>query len=513
MNKKKKILAFLGGHHESNVFDLSLDYINKGDEVLLLCCDKTIGMCIRNYRKCDGYCSVCKRSKKELLNRFGPKTKNIHYLSEYFNDEIRNEANSIILDYSSTKQLKDITFHGVEIGFGAFSTYVTLTRHCNPQYSGDVKQYIDEMMRAEIRLILIAEKIINTYQPDLIIFHNGRFAQYKPFLGLAQKYGINYIASELNQASNGEELHNDFYNDIPHSTTSFNNGIERAWAAADHEKREKIGESFFVNRRNAIPAGDKVYTKKQKIGLLPDNWDESKNNIVIFNSSEDEFFAISKEYDSGQLFECQYVAIKKLLDHYKNDFTKHFYLRIHPNLADVDDISHLALYKLNYPNFTLISPTSEISTYSLLDNANKVIVFNSTVGAEAAYWGKPVISLNICEYDTMDITYRPKSEEEMYELIDKEILPSKNNIGSLKFAYYLLKVDNPKQKYLNNYWRTRRIFGIEVEETKIYTLFGSSLLYALANYLINRIPLPFKPFAKYRQVPNDRDLWNIELND
>lgn len=513
MKSKKKVLAFWGGHHESNVLDLALDYIHKNDNVLLLCCDETEGICVRNYRKCEAYCWICKQSKREVLRKFASDFTNYHFLAEYISEEMIHEADAFEFKYKSTKELKCITYHDVEIGFGAFSTYVTLTRHCNPQYSDTVKQYLNDMMRAEIRLILIAEKIIKEFAPDLIIFHNGRFAQYKPFLGIAKNVGIDYIASELDSNSIGEELHNDFYNDIPHSTTSFDRGIKRDWASADPKEREKIGRQFYENRRNAIRAGDTVYTKDQKLGMLPKDWDTSKYNIVIFNSSEDEFCSISKEYDDGQLFECQFVAIKKILEHYKADTAKHFYLRIHPNLGDVDDISHLALYKLEYPNFSIISPKSPISTYTLIDEANKVVVFNSTVGIEAAYWGKPVISLNMCAYDSMNVSYCPTSEEDVYEYIDKEPLPAKKNIGCLKYAYYLLHVNYPKQRYLKNYWRKRKIFGKTVEYTRIFTLLGSKWLYAFANYMVNRIHLSCRPFAKYKEVPKDRDLWNIELDD
>ena len=513
MENRKKVLSFWGGHHESNVLDLTLDYINKGDDVLLLCCDKTEGICFRNFRKCEAYCKICQRSKREVLNKYAPDFHNYHFISDFVDKDIFSEIENVTFKYTSTKELKDITYHGVEIGFGAFSTYVTLTRHCNPLYNDAVKQYLDDMMRAEIRLILIAEKVIREFKPDLIIFHNGRFAQYKPFLALAQNLGIDYIASELTLDANGMELHNDFYNDIPHSTTAYDEGIERHWNAAEPANRAKIGRQFFENRRNAIRAGDTVYTKDQKLGMLPDGWDSSKYNVVIFNSSEDEFFSISKEYDEGQLFECQYVGIKKILEHYKDDMSKHFYLRIHPNLGDVDDISHLALYKLSYPNFTIIAPKSPISTYTLLDEANKIIVFNSTVGVEAAYWNRPVISLNMCAYDTMDVTYRPNNENEVYELIEMEPLPSKKNIGCLKYAYYMLMENAPKQKYLNNHWRKKNILGITVEDTKIFTLFGSNTLYALLNFLVNRIPLKCKPFAQYKHVPNDRDLWNLELKD
>lgn len=506
----KNVLIFWGAHHESTVFDTAIDFIKKGDNVFLLCCDQTAGICSRNYLDCPSYCSVCKRSKKEALKEYIPDFKNFHFVSEYITKEIVEEAQNLEIQYSSTNELKDITYKEIEIGFGAYSTYVTLTRHCNPLYSKAVLSYIDNMLRMEIRLILVGERVIDEFNPDLIIFHNGRFAQYKPFLGLAQKKGIDFIASEAIQGQDGTEIPNNFYNDVPHSILMYQRNIERDWNNADPEKRVEIAKGFYENRRNAKYAGDKIYAKDQKLGLLPDGWDDSKENIAIFNSSEDEYVSISKTYDYGRLFKTQYEGLKTLFEHYKDDMTRHFYLRIHPNLIHVDDISHLALYKLMYDNVTIIPPSSSISTYTLIDNASKVMVFNSTVGIESVYWDKPVIALDTCDYKLLDVVYSPSTTQELFQLLEKDNLKCKYNEGVLKYAYWLLGIDYPKQKYLHNVIITKYIFGRPIGLNTVFKLFGSIYSYALVNFFFLHIASKFKCFAKFKKVPYDRDLWGME---
>jgi uncharacterized short protein YbdD (DUF466 family) len=505
----RNVLAFWGAHHESTVFDTAIDYIKNGDNVFLLCCDNTAGICIRNYLDCPSYCSVCRRSKKEALREYIPDFKNFHFVAEYVTKEIVEEAQNYHIQYSSTKELKDITYKGIEIGFGAYSTYVTLTRHCNPLYSKAISSYIDDILRMEIRLILVGERVINKFNPDLIIFHNGRFAQYKPFLGLTQKEGIDFIVSEVIQSQGGAEIPNNFYNDIPHSILMYQYQIERDWNNADPDKRVKIAKEFYENRRNAKYSGDKIYSKDQQLGLLPDGWDKSKENIVIFNSSEDEYVSISKAYDDGRLFKTQYEGLKTLFEHYKDDNSRHFYLRIHPNLTHVDDISHLALYKLKYGNVTIIPPSSPISTYTLIDNSSKVVVFNSTVGIESIYWGKPVIALDTCAYKLLDVVYSPSSTREIFELLETADLKYKYNEGVLKYAYWLLGMNYPKQKYLHNVVTTKYLFGRPMGLSTVFRLFGSIYIYALANFFFLHIFSRFKCFAKFNKVPVDRDLWGM----
>lgn len=87
-------------------------------------------------------------------------------------------------------------------------------------------------------------------------------------------------------------------------------------------------------------------------------------------------------------------------------------MRVHPNLKNVHYQYHLLLYDLSlkYPNITVIGADSDISTYDIMDNAEKVIVFGSTMGLESSYWGKPVILLSGSFYYYMNVCYIPKSK-------------------------------------------------------------------------------------------------------
>lgn len=508
----KNILIHLGVH-DVNPIDLAVDYIKEGDNIFFLACDENVSPCL--YNRCGNLlqCKMCKKLQKQLVNKYIKNNYELHYISEYINSEINYEAGKLKFKYNNTQELKNITYKGVEIGYGAFSTYVTLTRHSNPLYNDDVKNYLSHLMKNEIKTILVIENIIDNFNPDLIIFHNGRFAQYKPFLNIAQKKGINFIATEILVKPDGIERKNNFFNDIPHSISSATNSINRDWDNENSNIREQIGKTFFENRRNGKYAGDKIYTKNQEKGKLPKNWDNRKNNIVIFNSSEDEYVSISREYDNNRLFKNQYEALINIFEHYKNDITKHFYVRIHPNLSNVDDISHLALYKLKYPNITIIPPSSDISTYSLLDFANKIIVFNSTTGAEASYWGKAVIALDLCAYSNLDIVYSPKRIEELYTLIDDLNLKCKKNDNIIKLGFFYMRNNYKPNKYIPHIWKKFKFLGHEINYSQVFQIFGSSKFYAITSYLsINVLP-KLKLFSKFKKVPNDRDLWNLDIKN
>lgn len=106
---------------------------------------------------------------------------------------------------------------------------------------------------------------------------------------------------------------------------------------------------------------DKSYVKKQQIGLLPQKWDSQKRNIVIFNSSDDELAAIGADYDSYSLFKSQYVGICSILEHFIGERNFCFYLRMHPNLSQLDNpfVNDLLELADKFDNIIVIAPAEK----------------------------------------------------------------------------------------------------------------------------------------------------------
>ena len=233
---------------------------------------------------------------------------------------------------------------------------------------------------------------------------------------------------------------------------------------------------------------------------MPEEWKNDVENIVIFNSSEDEFSAVSKEFDDGAFFPSQIEGIKSIVEHYKHDKTKHFTLRVHPNLKKVSYKYHLDLYNLNYSNLTVVRSNSPISTYALMDAASKIIVFGSTTGIESVYWKKPVICLAAAYYKPMNITYNPKTMEELWKYIDTPELACLYSDDVLKYGYYYMSSNHEKTKYIKTD-RVRLNFCSHTLQCYNYQkLFGSNFLYALLiqgfyRWLRNKFPAKFKSLS------------------
>ena len=136
----------------------------------------------------------------------------------------------------------------------------------------------------------------------------------------------------------------------------------------------------------------------------------------------------------------------------------------------------------------VIAPESPISSYSLLDVADKVIVFGSTMGIEAAYWHKPVICLAHSFYLKLEVAYNPKTVEELWSYIDTKDLKDKYNDDILKFGYLFMSNDSFERfKYIDNGVFYYNIFGKKYEYPRYCKTLGSTFIYMITRGIYRRI--------------------------
>ena len=256
---------------------------------------------------------------------------------------------------------------------------------------------------------------------------------------------------------------------------------EDLWNNSERSEEEKIkiGSSFFLNRRNGKPTNDFIYIDKQVKDLLPEGYDEKQRNFVIFNSSEDEIVSLGGDWDEDNLFESQLEAVGFVLQHLPEN--SHLFLRIHPNLKGLNAEYHTNLYKLHDKRLTIIPPESPVSSYALMDAAEKVLVMGSTMGVESCYWGKPVITLHKSEYYYLDVAYIPKSKDELVSMLEGYLEP-KGKKGALLYGYFYMALDERAQtdNEVNFNLYTCNFLGKKITGVIEYLkLFGSSVLFRI----------------------------------
>lgn len=464
--------------HIGVTIDDILSRKKEDDEIYWCYCHKAISSCFGNLNGCSSICSFCHSMYKRYGKKYG---KGVHMVPIDKNGFVHGQRYS--WSFESVDQIKNIVYRDVYIGYSILSLYFSYTKDLDLKNITLLRQYIKPLIDEICDFVDYSYELIQQIHPDEIVSFNGRFFDNRLFYDIANVLAIKYISLEVIGGYGDPFKKVSFNGGLPHSIQVNTQRIEDLWRKSplSDKKKSEIASSFYTRRRAGILVADNaVYTSAQKQGVLPQGFNHTHKNIAIFNSSPDEFEAVGGEWEENIVFFSQFDAIEYLLKNSNPEV--HYYLRIHPHLKNVDYIAYKDLYKLCiYPNLTIIPPESNVSTYSLMDACEKVITFGSTMGVEATYWGKPSVLIGRAMYEKLNVCYSVSDKDEIIPLLERKLTP-KPQIGSLKYAYYLLDTEygvdsnsidvNVKFKTLR--WR--------FQFTSYFKIWGSQVLFQIAYF-------------------------------
>jgi hypothetical protein len=458
---------------------------NPDNEVYILSCDGILKNCFVNTTSDRLYCRMCRFVKKVGEKPYRNKVTSFA-IEDWVNG---NEDSFPVFDYKSVDDIKRIVYKGCYIGYGALSSYVSYTRNQEPIMDQHFRKYFDDLIFSQVQLVNAMENLFQKIKFAEVFLYNGRWADVRPVYDICKRERIK--VNVLESVNNGTtSFDREIYVDaLPQDIEYRNEIINRIW---DESKlnivdKEKLASDFYIKRKKAefVRSDIKIFTSEQQTGKLPENWDSSKINISIFNSSEDEFVALGMEWEKYRIYPDQESGLNEIMALFENVEGYHFYLRIHPNLTNVTYGYHRRLLELGkkYRNMTIIPADSKVSTYTLIEHSEKVIVFGSSVGVEACFFRKPVILLGGTIYYFQDVAYIPSSTLELKELIMTRLEP-KPILGALKFGFYLSNHDLYTETISSEPYSIK-IFGKTLGYGFSYMrLMNSALLFKIVNKIL-----------------------------
>ena len=427
-----KIFIFCIGN-PTPIFETELELIRthekSGDTVRVFQCTGSLTNCHWNHQHISSVCAKCRSKFKNGWKILNPDC-NVQ-LKELSAD--RTGFFDIPPVFSSVNEIKSYMYDDENIGRGVASSLVSIFR----DHRFDTHKFRDDVTRElttaeEVYISLKRE--FEEFKPDRVYIFNGRITTQLPAVLLCERLSIEYFCYEVAFTSNSYLLRR---NSTSHSIPAMREEIDMLWSAGGSD-REKTARLFFQQRRDGI---DEVkmssFTKYQVKSLLPHCFNKEKKNIAIFNSTIDEYTA----FDGWEnpLYEPDETAgIRSILESFEDDDRYLFYLRVHPHMKEVPSTTSqlLDIQELcsKFRNLYVIWPADVVDSYALMDACEKIITFGSTIGIEAAYWGKPSILTGRALYENLDCVYVPKSHEELVGLLKKDLAPLPAD-SSLKYGY------------------------------------------------------------------------------
>lgn len=396
---------------------------NKNNNIYIVKCEgeKDLKNCISNFRANKHKCILCKSKFDKLLT--------IHSSVKVINYPLKKSYDQITI--KDKQELKNLIYRNINIGLGVDSAMISVTK--DHVYSLDDQRIINSIIKTSKLTLdfLFDNKQLNF---DEIFVFNGRVSHFNAVVQFCRKQNINYNIFEIVSNKSKYLL---LKNSTPHDKHLFSKQLIAAWDKSNNKNKIKIGESFFnKNQHSNIKENNEIdYSSFQKKGKIPKKILNQREIISIFGSSRNETESV-EGWENNFLNGDDEEIIFEICNSFKNKF---FVYRVHPNLKLSSNTQTKNIKKLNnISNLYLIDSNSNISSYELIELSNKIIVFNSTIGVEATYREKPVISIGPSWTEKIDLAYKPKDMKELKNLLYNDKLTHKPKINAIKFGYFQL---------------------------------------------------------------------------
>lgn len=449
--------ATVAPHFETEL-ELAQRHLDDGHQVEIVSCHGELANCDFNPRGEAARCQACLGRRQAGLSMLEPRPDCGSLGSAQWTLE-----SGLQTQFDTVAELTQYKIDNFDIGYAVLSSLVSQIRDPEP----DLRQHastIEKFMRSAAQTYEFTLDYLHRSAPDRVYTFNGRFASMRAVLRACQKTGTSCWLHERGCDGQHFEL---FKNHLPHDIDAIDAEIRRIWNAAGVEanstsSREQIGAQWFLDRVNRVETSWHSFTKHQQTGLLPNCWDSRRKNVAIFCSSDDEFVAIGDAWRHS-LYSNQVEAIGKIANSMLTaDPACQLYLRVHPNLTNVQNERKRQMLALTCPNLTVIQPDAPIDTYQLMCQSDVVVSFGSSVGIEAVFWNRPSILLGPCFYQNLGGTYRPATHSEAVNLIVSDLDPG-DKTGALMYGHWL---QTRGQKY--NYYQAEGLFEGKFKGQHVY---------------------------------------------
>lgn len=465
-------------------------HIDDGDELTLMGCNAELPVCDVNWKNETSRCISCMAKRNTGLGLLSKKVQFVPLTDQTAQD--KKDMSALHFGQRDMDALLSYEADGWDLGNGVISSLISWIRNPTP----DLNKYgseIDDMLRTGFMVHRRVLRYLQENKFDRVYLFNGRFAPLRAVLRACQKTKVECYIHELGPSF---EMYDIYENSTPHDLDYVEIRMDKMWKAADPVEREKIGRAFYEERASV---GGKIaernYILGQESGLLPEGWDSTKQNIVLYNSSEDEYVAVSNQW-SNPLYPSQLDAIDMMIESLKKDPIPNtqLYLRAHPHLKGTKNKWMDRMYALDPDYITIIPPEAKIHSYDLMKAADKVLTWASTVGIEAAYFQTPTIAAGPSYYRNLGSTHNPTSHEEVMRMFREPLEPMPiegaliyghyQNAKGFHFKYYKptklwegtwsgqIVQQSPKMYYVGEYFNKIPVLD---------KLFGGMVLRSLAN--------------------------------
>ncbi len=307
----------------------------------------------------------------------------------------------------------------------------------------------DELTRSLFRkyitsaysLALQFEALIREKQPQAVVVFNGMQYPEATARWVARKHGIRVISHEVGLGPfSGYFTEGD--------ATAYNLDIPSDFQLNDAQNQRLDDYLSKRFKGDFHMAGVKFWPEMSE--LSPRFLQQAasfKQMVPVFTNV---IFDTSQPH-ANVLFEDMFVWLDSLLVTVKANPETLFVIRAHPDEARVgkaseESVSDWAASRgvKNIPNLQFFPPQEYVNSYDLIRMSKFVLIYNSTIGLEAAILGAAVLSAGKARFTASDVVWLPKSISAYQEKLDSLLktdaieVPAHFRHNARRFLYWQL---------------------------------------------------------------------------
>jgi Capsule polysaccharide biosynthesis protein len=393
---------------------------------------------------------------KKIFKLYG--ITNIYFYNKYTGlfslKEAKQEAARIISEIKSA-DIINFNYKGVSVGKYAASTFMRITRKSDFDITNPkMRQLLIEQLGRSIRAVAIAEQIIKDINPTLVSVNDRGYTPEGQLFDSCLYKSIPVIQRAGAHKSGREILKR--YNSSDMATIHHHSLSNKSWQdVKDMPWTEEMAQELYEDLKNTYYSGDwfcevgtqfnkEVYSKSElskKLELNPDK----KTAVVFPHIFWDATFFWGKD-----LFSDYYDWFVNVLKVAKENDNLNWIIKIHPaNIVKAKRDNYKgrhkeleAVYDIlgELPSHVkVITPESDINTFSLFEIMDYCLTVRGTIGIEASMMGISTLTAGTGRYDRLGFTFDFDSREDYCNAIKKlhEIPPMSAQKQELarRFAY------------------------------------------------------------------------------
>jgi hypothetical protein len=388
---------------------------------------------------------------------------------QWFNYQ-RDEELSEALSGLVLKDLMEFTWEGMPLGELCLPGLRWILRIHHLQDDESTRYLLREYILSARNIAQKFAKLLDETKPRAVVLFNGQFFPEATARAVALKRGIRVITHEV-----GLQPASAFFTDG--EATAYPIVLPESFEMDEKQNAQLdsyLGERF---QGNFSMAGIKFWPEMK--GL-----DESflqkaasfKQTVPVFTNV---IFDTSQPH-ANTVFEDMFTWLDMVLEVIRSHRDTLFVIRAHPDELRVRKASREtvaawveATGAAQEPNVLFIGPKETLSSYELILKSKFVLVYNSTIGLEAAIMGAPVLCAGKARFTQYPTVFFPQTVAEqrarLEEFLNAESIqvPAEFKRNARRFMYYqLFRSSLPFGEYLEPSVRTTqtrlRSFSLEM---------------------------------------------------